>query len=428
MNAYPDHRRLYRLPWSLPDNAIAWLEVTEACNLYCEGCYRAHVPGGHKSLATVEQELGVFARARSFDGVSIAGGEPLLHPDIVEIVRMVARRGYKPIINTNGIALDDALLGRLKEAGLGGFTFHIDSKQSRPGWKHAGESDLNELRQRFADRVAAVGGISCAFNATVYDDTLPEVPGIVAWARGQIDRVHVVVFIAYRQAAGQYAESLDFYVGGKAIPLTDLVYSRPTGSQRLDISSRDIVAEIRTRFPDFAPSAYLNGTERADSLKWLLTTCVGTKEKVYGYAGPRFIELAQAYEHWRHGRFLAYAAPRTLRRGRRIAALASTFDEGMREALRRYLGDAWTRPLHPLPRLYLQSVMIIQPVDVQADGRMNMCDACPDITVHEGELVWSCRLEERLKFGGFARAVPKAREIEERELVVAGSGTFEGTP
>jgi hypothetical protein len=37
-----------------------------------------------------------------------------------------------------------------------------------------------------------------------------------------------------------------------------------------------------------------------------------------------------------------------------------------------------------------------------------MCDGCPDITVHNGELVWSCRLEERLKFGQFVRTVPRA--------------------
>jgi hypothetical protein len=36
-----------------------------------------------------------------------------------------------------------------------------------------------------------------------------------------------------------------------------------------------------------------------------------------------------------------------------------------------------------------------------------MCDACPDITVHDGELVWSCRLEEKLKYGDFVRGVRK---------------------
>jgi hypothetical protein len=415
MNAYPDHRSLYRLPWSLPDNPIVWLEPTDACNLYCEGCYRAHVTGGHKPLATIEDEIRTFARYRNFDGVSIAGGDPLTHPDVVDIVARVAAMGYKPILNTNGLALTDDLLRALKSAGLMGFTFHIDSKQTRPGWKRKTEIDLNALRLQFAQRVAAVGGISCAFNATVYEDTLPYVPDILAWARQHIDIVHVVVFIAYRQASGDVGNKMDWYVGDHRVPMDDLVYSRPTEGTRLDISSRDIVAELRTRFPDFSPCAYLNGTEKADSLKWLLTTYIGTSNEVFAYAGPRFMELAQTLHHFRHGRFLAYAAPDTLRHGRSIAALGATFDPEVRAGLKRYLARAVRRPLDPLPRLHLQSVMIIQPADVLADGRMNMCDACPDVTVHEGELVWSCRLEERKKFGGFVRGVPKGEETAEPE-------------
>jgi hypothetical protein len=403
----PDHRRLYRLPWSLPDNPIVWLEPTEACNLYCEGCYRANTHGGHKALERIDQELETFARYRNFDGVSIAGGDPLTHPDVVEIVRHVAARGYKAILNTNGLALTDDLLVALKRAGLTGFTFHVDSKQARPGWKEKNELQLNTLRTELAARVARVGGISCAFNATVYEDTLPYAPDIVAWAREHMDKVHAVVFIAYRQASGGFGAGMDFYVGADRISMDDLVYSRPTGAMRVDISSRDIVNEIRMRFPYFAPAAYLNGTEKADSLKWLLTTYLGTNQEVVGYAGPRFMELAQSLHHWRHGRFLAYLPPSVLRHGRTIAATTWPFDAGIRAGLGRYLSGVARRPLRPFPRLYLQSVMIIQPVDILPDGRMNMCDSCPDITVHEGELVWSCRLEERKAYGGFARGVPR---------------------
>jgi MoaA/NifB/PqqE/SkfB family radical SAM enzyme len=408
MSDYPDHRRLYRLPWSLPDNPIAWLEPTEACNLYCEGCYRANQQDGHKTLDRIEEDLRTFARYRTFDGVSIAGGDPLTHPDVVEIVALATRMGYKPILNTNGLALTDDLIVRLKRAGLVGFTLHVDSKQARPGWKRKTEVELNELRLEFAERIARVGGISCAFNATVYEDTLPFVPDIVEWARRHIDKVHVVVFIAYRQASGDSGTSMDFWVGDRRIEMSELVYSRPSGDLRLNISSRDVVAEIRKRFPDFAPCAYLNGTEKADSLKWLLTTYFGTRSEVVGYAGPRFMEWTQTMHHLRHGRFLAYASPSTLRHGRSIAAVGALVDRSARGALGRYLRGALGRPLSPLPRLHLQSVMIIQPADILADGRMNMCDACPDMTVHEGELVWSCRLEERKAYGGFARGVPRS--------------------
>ncbi|MCK7522812.1 MAG: radical SAM protein [Ignavibacteriales bacterium] len=71
----------------------------------------------------------------------MAGGDPLTHPDIIQIVKEVKKRNMKPIINTNGLALTKELLHELKKAGVFGFTFHIDSKQGRPHWK-----DKNELR------------------------------------------------------------------------------------------------------------------------------------------------------------------------------------------------------------------------------------------------------------------------------------------
>jgi hypothetical protein len=67
-------------------------------------------------------------------------------------------------------------------------------------------------------------------------------------------------------------------------------------------------------------------------------------------------------------------------------------------------------PYRLLEGLHYQSIMIIQPVDFLADGSQNMCDGCPDITVWNDRLVWSCRLEEPVRFGTFVRTVPKADE------------------
>jgi MoaA/NifB/PqqE/SkfB family radical SAM enzyme len=135
MAATLDHRSLYRLPWSLPDNAISWLEATSACNIYCEGCYRTNDPKGHKPLEGVARDLDVFMRLRSSDGISVAGGDPLTHPQVAEIIGLIAARGFKPILNTNGFALDRELLVELQRAGLKGLTIHIDSKQRRPHWR-----------------------------------------------------------------------------------------------------------------------------------------------------------------------------------------------------------------------------------------------------------------------------------------------------
>src|SRR3989339_58556 len=164
-----DHLKLYRLPWNLSDNAISWLEPTSMCNLACDGCYRENQKDGHKTFEQVKHELDIFQQKRNSDCISIAGGDPLLHPQIIEIVRDIKSRGLKPIINTNGHALNKDFLIKLKNAEVFGFTFHVDSKQGRAGnWKGKNEIELNELRYQYAKMLADVGGIACSFNSTVY--------------------------------------------------------------------------------------------------------------------------------------------------------------------------------------------------------------------------------------------------------------------
>jgi hypothetical protein len=385
--------------------------------MYCEGCYRENSPKGHKPLDEIKRDLAVFKKYRKTDGVSLAGGDPLVHPDIVEIVRLVAQDGLKPIINTNGLGLNKKLLLELKRAGAAGFTFHIDSKQHRPHWKGKTEIELNALRLGFAEMLAEAGGLSCAFNATVYGDTLQYVPDILAWGQEHIDIVHVLVFIAVRAAVLE--SRFDYYAGAGKVDMSPIVYSTPQENQRLDILSNDVVEAIRARYPDFEPCAYLNGTEKADSFKWLLAGRIGGKETIHGYVGPKFMELAQTIHHFRKGTYLAYTNPSVQRKAKAMLLLAP-LDRGLRGIARKYLRSIGRNPLNLFRRLHLQSVTIIQPADILCNGSMSMCDGCPDITVWNDELVWSCRLEEQMKFGCFVRAVPKAQpgggELTAREV------------
>ncbi|MEN8143562.1 MAG: radical SAM protein [Gemmatimonadota bacterium] len=406
MTAELDHRELYRLPWSLTDNSISWLEPTAACNLYCLGCYRSNDPKGHKPLAEIARDLDVFTRLRISDGVSVAGGDPLTHPQVPDIIALVAERGFKPILNTNGLALTPELLTELKAAGLMGLTIHIDSKQRRPHWRDKTETELNELRLHYARMIDEIGDLACSFNATVYEDTLDSVPDIVEWGQKHIDIVNTLVFITYR--AGIVGGHVDYYAGDQKVDFSPVPYAYGGDEAgKVDILSTDVVGVIRRRYPQFQPCAYLNGTEKPESLKWLLTTRIGTKRKIYGYAGPRFMELMQAGHHFVRGRYLAYARPKSLRRGRAALFFLSPLDRGVGRAASNFARAAVRNPLRALGRVHLQSVMIIQPADLLEDGRLSMCDGCPDMTVWKDELAWSCRLDEQMRFGANIRTVLK---------------------
>ena len=181
----------------------------------------------------------------------------------------------------------------------------------------------------------------------------------------------------------------------------ELVYNEdPT--TRTDIKATEIVELIRADNPEFDPCAYLNGSEKPDSFKWLLSGRLGTKKKIFGYMGRKGIEAVQMFNHLLYDKYLAYAAPKDTRKGK-LMLLMGMFDKKLRKTFFKF----YKNPLNIFKRLHFQSVMIIQPVDFLEDGRQNMCDGCPDITVWNGQLVWSCRMEEQLKFGQNIKTFPK---------------------
>ena len=401
---------MYRLPWNLNDNIISWLEPTSKCNIRCDGCYRENRNNSHKSLSEIAHELDVFGKYRRADAISIAGGEPLTHPNIVEIVKMVAQKGWKPNINTNGLLLGKELLQELKQAGLHGLTVHIDSRQERPGFKGCNELELNEERLRLAKMIKEAQGLTCSFNATVYPETLQYVPALAKWAHEHIDKVQVMVFIIYRMA--NLGKGLDFYAGNEKVSFGDMTYSTDDENRRIDISSQEVVDQIRKEYPGFMPSAFLNGTHSPETYKWLLTGRIGNKHKIMGYTGPKFMEIVQTAKHMFTGSYLAYAEKQWSKRAR-LYFLFAPFDKGVRKIAAEYFKSFTTNIRAFFSKLYFQSVMIIQPADIYENGDINMCDGCPDITVWNDKLVWSCRMEEQYRWGQNVKVMPK----ESTELV-----------
>jgi hypothetical protein len=82
-------------------------------------------------------------------------------------------------------------------------------------------------------------------------------------------------------------------------------------------------------------------------------------------------------------------------------------DQGLARTASSYLHDVVRSPGNLFRKLHMQSVMIIQPADFMKSGALSMCDGCPDITVYDNQLVWSCRMEELINFGDWIRAVPE---------------------
>lgn len=110
---------------------ISW-NTTNACNMFCDHCYREAGCKAEDELSTAEAKtlLEQIAKA-GFKIMIFSGGEPLLRPDIVELVAYATSLGLRSVFGTNGTLLTKELAVRLKEAGAMGMGISLDSMDKK---------------------------------------------------------------------------------------------------------------------------------------------------------------------------------------------------------------------------------------------------------------------------------------------------------
>ncbi len=400
---WPEKCDYYRLPFSNNDNPISWLETTDICNIYCKGCYRKNLVG-HRTLDVLKEEVDFYKRVRNTDGISIAGGEPLIYPHIVPLVEYIANKGLKPVIISNTYALDESMAKNLYNAGLAGITCHIDMIQERPDRPlgATGETDLNILRQEKADLLHQVtkGNINVTFNSTIYHENFHQIPGIVRWARGNVEKVDGLVFICYR---GIPISKAGFDAGAGVDLEKELGYVESDSSQ-IDIMSVDIYNLLRDEFgEEYDPCSYLGGTGHIREYKWWVQVAALERNgRVHGSIGPRTMEFVQSMNHFLKGTYSLYS-PRN--KVARLSLLLTALLGDVRGGrMRRSIAKGMLNPLNWFRPARTQSIGIVQAPDLMDNGMPNMCESCPDMCVWEGNLVNSCRLDEYRKYGRMLNA------------------------
>ena len=106
---------------------VSW-NTTNACNMYCAHCYRDAGCKAAEELSTAEAKelLNQIARA-GFKIMIFSGGEPLMRPDILELVQHAASLKLIPVFGTNGTLITLQMAKNLKAAGAKGVGISLDS-------------------------------------------------------------------------------------------------------------------------------------------------------------------------------------------------------------------------------------------------------------------------------------------------------------
>jgi len=166
---------LYVLRQKLTGNTryplVLMLEPLFRCNLACAGCGKIQYPEHVLQRRLTPEECWAAAEECGAPIVSIPGGEPLIHPDMPEIVRgLVARKKYVYLC-TNALLLERKLDEYTPSKYLT-FSIHMDGLRE--------EHDIAVCRDGVYDialraiKAALARGFRVTTNTTLFDGANPE--------------------------------------------------------------------------------------------------------------------------------------------------------------------------------------------------------------------------------------------------------------
>jgi radical SAM protein with 4Fe4S-binding SPASM domain len=107
---------------------VSW-NLTRKCNLKCPHCYINATTQELKNELTTEESKNLIDQICEVSRplLILSGGEPLLRPDVYELVRYGASKGLKMGLGSNGSLIDATAAKRLKNAGIETVSISLDS-------------------------------------------------------------------------------------------------------------------------------------------------------------------------------------------------------------------------------------------------------------------------------------------------------------
>ena len=181
-------------------------EVTGACNLRCIHCHAVSGNADPDELITYEGKrlIDSIASLSEFRTLIYTGGEPLVRPDIFELLKHSKQAGLANIIATNGTLIDEEMAFKLKDHGVVCNAISMDAAnpaihdmvRNKPG-----SFDL-AIRAIEATKKA---GIMLQINTTAMEYNMPHLSELIDFA----DKTGSGIMLMYQLVAVGRGENIE---------------------------------------------------------------------------------------------------------------------------------------------------------------------------------------------------------------------------
>ncbi|PZN79284.1 MAG: pyrroloquinoline quinone biosynthesis protein PqqE [Candidatus Methylumidiphilus alinenensis] len=161
-----------------------WLlaELTYSCPLQCPYCANPIDFARIKSELNTEDWLRVLSEARAMGAVQLgfSGGEPLVRPDLTELVKHARQLGYFSNLITSGYGMTEAKIVELKEAGLDHIQVSIQSPEKTLNDELAGTESYDHKKE--VARLVKKNGYPMVLCVVIHRKNIHQMHDILAMA------------------------------------------------------------------------------------------------------------------------------------------------------------------------------------------------------------------------------------------------------
>ncbi len=107
------------------------IQITEKCNLKCEHCFVSAGKGGMEmSMEQFESRIVPELIGNYFSKVTITGGEPLVHPHVLDMLKLLSNNKIETAVCTNAVLISNYFIDSVKK--IGGIHFNVSLDGFRP--------------------------------------------------------------------------------------------------------------------------------------------------------------------------------------------------------------------------------------------------------------------------------------------------------
>ncbi|MBW9221677.1 GTP 3',8-cyclase MoaA [Methanothermococcus sp. SCGC AD-155-C09] len=181
------------------------ISITPHCNLKCFYCHRE----GHNcnsNILMTPEEIGKITKSTIKFGVKkikISGGEPLLRPDLVDIIENISDVRIKDIsLTTNGILLEN-YAERLKDAGLNRVNVSMDTIDPVKYKNITYCGDIERVKAGI-ERALDVGLTPLKINYLAMKNTIEDLDSLMDYCRDIGAILQIIEFIPLNENLKKY--------------------------------------------------------------------------------------------------------------------------------------------------------------------------------------------------------------------------------